>query len=218
MTSIKHKKSTIISSTSDKPKAPKTAHYVSNEELYSAYVTWYAKIEEATNNGLPEPPMPAAIGKGIIAIAENLAKKANWYNVQHWKAEMIGDAIENCLKCAKNFDINKTKNPFSYFTQTCYFSFLRTIELQQTEDYVKHKSMLLSMASNGLHNGLSDLDLNDPDIEIDTMEYNQMGVEKFIKDFEIRKFGQELALDEGAGNAGKRRRISSKANQETGFF
>jgi len=213
--SIKHKKSTIISKGSDKPKSTKSTHYVSNVDLYEAFVKWYAEIDKSKIDGTPEPQMPSIIAKGIIDIAENLAKKANWMNVSHWKSEMIGNAIENCIRYAKNFDINKTKNPFSYFTQTCYYAFLRTIEDEQITDYVKHKSMLLSMATKGLHDGLGELDEHD----VDTMEYNQNGVEKFIKDFEVKRFGQELALDEGAGNAGKRRRLLAKQEQNiTGFF
>jgi hypothetical protein len=215
--SIKHKKSTIISKGSDKPKSDKSTHYVSNAELYSAFVDWYGKIEEAKELGKPEPEMPVVISKSLVSIAQNLAKKSNWYHVSHLKDEMIGNAIENCIKCVKNFDIERTKNPFSYFTQTSYYAFLRTIDDEQELDYVKHKSMLLAMTRNGLHTSL-DVSNLDEDLDIDTLDYNQESVDKFIKDYEERKFGVSLALDEGAGNAGRRRRIASKTEEDTGIF
>jgi hypothetical protein len=126
---------------------------------------------------------------------------------------MIGAGIEDCCKGVKNFDITKSKNPFSYFTQTCFYAFLRTIEKEKKEDYVKHK-MMLNALQNNLHIQVDDEDA----VDLESMEYNQKGIEDFIKDFEIKKFGEELALDETAGLAGKRRKISNKEPKEKGLF
>jgi hypothetical protein len=52
---------------------------------------------------------------------------------------MIGDGIENCLMYAHNFNPRKSKNPFSYFTQIIYFAFLRRIEKEKKQAYVKLK-------------------------------------------------------------------------------
>ena len=37
-----------------------------------------------------------------------------------YRQEMISDGIENCLQYVHNFDPDKSKNPFSYFTQIIY--------------------------------------------------------------------------------------------------
>ena len=52
---------------------------------------------------------------------------------------MISDGIENCIQYCRNFDSNKSKNPFSYFTQIIYYAFLRRIEKEKKQAYVKYK-------------------------------------------------------------------------------
>ena len=52
---------------------------------------------------------------------------------------MISDGIENCISYCKNFNPEKSKNPFSYFTQIIYYAFLRRIEKEKKQAYIKHK-------------------------------------------------------------------------------
>jgi hypothetical protein len=54
---------------------------------------------------------------------------------------MIGDGIENCLMYLHNFNPDKSNNPFAYFTQIIYFAFVRRIQKEQKQQYIKHKSM-----------------------------------------------------------------------------
>ena len=49
------------------------------------------------------------------------------------------DGVENCVRYCKNFDPQKSKNPFSYFTQIVYYAFLRRIEREKKQTYVKYK-------------------------------------------------------------------------------
>jgi hypothetical protein len=125
--------------------------------------------------------------------------------------------VHNCVRYAEKFNPEKSKNPFSYFTQTSYYAFLRTILREKKNDYVKHKSMLNALATN-----VEQFEDIDEDFTIDVLEYNQDNIEQFIRDFEKKNFGEELALDETAGNAGKRREIKSTrlstTKEPTGFF
>ena len=43
------------------------------------------------------------------------------------------DAVENCVLYCKNFDPEKSKNPFSYFTQVCWYAFLRRISKEKRQ-------------------------------------------------------------------------------------
>lgn len=211
-----YKKSTIISDKSDKPKAKKEKHYVSNSELYEEFVKWNNSIKEAESLGKDRPQIPNSIGLAFVQIATNLARKSNWLSNSKWIEEMIGDGIEDCVRYAHKFDVEKSKNPFSYFTQTSYYAFLRRILKEKKNDYVKHKSMLNALATNADY-----MDEIDDDVNIEMLEYNQDNIEQFIRDFEKKNFGEELALDETAGNAGKRREIKSPkvvSEQPTGFF
>ena len=42
---------------------------------------------------------------------------------------------------AHNFDPENSKNPFSYFTQIIYYAFLRRIEKEKKQSYVKYRLM-----------------------------------------------------------------------------
>ena len=65
---------------------------------------------------------------------------------------MIGDAVENCLLYCNNFDPAKSQNPFSYFTQITYFAFLRRIQKEKKQNYIKYKYL----QSMDVHGDLSD--------------------------------------------------------------
>ena len=90
------KKSTIIWEGQDKPKAKKEKHYVDNKEFYKALVERKEKVDENLANDLPPPPISEYIGHCILKIAENLAKKHQFYNYK-FKDEMISDAILSCI-------------------------------------------------------------------------------------------------------------------------
>ena len=52
---------------------------------------------------------------------------------------MISDGIENCLQYIHNFDPDKSKNPFSYFTQIIYYAFIRRIQKEKKQSHIKNK-------------------------------------------------------------------------------
>ncbi len=88
----------------------------------------------------PKPQVTEYIGECFLLIAERLSTRPNFINYPY-RDEMIGDAIENCLMYAANFDPEKSKNPFAYFTQITYFAFLRRIKKEKDQDKIKYKLM-----------------------------------------------------------------------------
>ena len=116
----------------------KSNHYIDNKEFFDAMCEWKTQIQEAENQGEARPPVSDYIGICFMKIAEHLAQKPNFANYPY-KDEMIHDSIENCLMYAHNFDPNKSKNPFSYFTQIIYYAFLRRIEKEKKQNYIKFK-------------------------------------------------------------------------------
>ena len=113
-------------------------HYIDNKEFYTAMSAWKVLVIEARETDEPRPPITEYIGDCFLKIAEHLAYKPNFMNYAY-KEEMIGDGIENCLMYAHNFDPEKSKNPFSYFTQIIYYAFLRRIEKEKKQNYIKFK-------------------------------------------------------------------------------
>ena len=51
------------------------------------------------------------------------------------------DLIENALTYIHNFDPDKSKNPFAYFTQIIYYAFLRRIQKEKKQQYIKFKTI-----------------------------------------------------------------------------
>ncbi len=58
-----------------------------------------------------------------------------------FKDDMISDGIENCLHYIHNFNPEKSTNPFAYFTQIIYYAFIRRIQKEKKQLYIKFKSM-----------------------------------------------------------------------------
>ena len=115
-------------------------HYVDNKKFFAEMVKWKDLVKQAEDVGDPKPQVTEYIAECFLLIAERLSTRPNFINYPY-RDEMIGDAIENCLMYAANFDPEKSKNPFAYFTQITYFAFLRRIKKEKDQDKIKYKLM-----------------------------------------------------------------------------
>ncbi len=154
-------------------------HYVDNKKLYAAMVIFIAEYRESVANNTPKPKVPEYIGECIIKIATRLANRPNFIGYTY-KEEMIGDGIENVLAYIHNFNPDKHNNPFAYFTMIISNAFLRRLEKEKKQTYIKHKMLERSY----LNNTLSDNSENDPHVNI---EINNDGrLDNLINKFENR--------------------------------
>ena len=117
----------------------KQKHYINNQDFLTALIDYKTRCVEAEQNGKTKPNIPNYIGECFMKIAEGLSHKPNFINYTY-RDEMIADGIENCLMYFENFDPNKSKNPFAYFTQVIYFAFLRRIQKEKKQLYIKYKA------------------------------------------------------------------------------
>lgn len=115
-------------------------NYVNNKEFYDAMVVYKKSVREAEESGDKEPPIPNYIGECIYQIANRLSYKPNFVNYSY-RDEMVADGLENAIMAINNFDPEKSTNPFAYFTQIIYYAFLRRIQKEKKQLYVKHKVM-----------------------------------------------------------------------------
>lgn len=113
-------------------------NYIDNETFFSEVKDWKEQLNSAEAAGEKKPPVSEYIGKCFWDIAENLSHKSNFCNYP-FREDMVGDAVENCLMYAHNFDPEKSKNPFSYFTQITYYAFIRRIEKEKKQQFIKYK-------------------------------------------------------------------------------
>lgn len=115
------------------------AHYINNKDFLEKISEYKEKVELSKKENKKKPKLPDYVGECFMKIAENLSHKPNFLSYT-FRDEMIGDAIENCLMYVDNFDPKKSNNPFAYFTQITYYAFLRRIQKEKKQLYVKYKS------------------------------------------------------------------------------
>jgi hypothetical protein len=119
--------------------ASKPKQYVNNADFLAALIDYKEKCKIAKADKKSPPAIPNYIGECFMKIAEGLSHKPNFINYTY-RDEMISDGIENCLMYFDNFNPDKSKNPFAYFTQIIYFAFLRRISKEKKQQYVKYKA------------------------------------------------------------------------------
>lgn len=111
------------------------ADYVDNKTLYDEFVKWKAAL--AVN---PETRMPESIGDSIMKIANGFT---NYWRFSRytdtWKELMVGDAVETCIKYAKNFNPEEYTNAHAYITMICARSFFNRIEKEKEKEAAKYK-------------------------------------------------------------------------------
>ena len=134
-----------------KKKAKEKPHYVDNKKFLQAMIDW----RETWPNEENIPPVTDYIGECFLKIAQHLSFRPNFINYSY-KEEMIGDGIENCLQYVNNFDPEKSKNPFSYFTQIIYYAFIRRIQKEKKQTHTKHKIIEKNMMPTFDQNPLDD--------------------------------------------------------------
>tara|TARA_B100000424_G_C22922512_1_gene490854 strand:+ start:711 stop:1181 length:471 start_codon:yes stop_codon:yes gene_type:complete len=113
-------------------------HYVNNKEFLEALVIFKAQCARAEEAGEKRPPISNYIGECFLKIATHLSYKPNFVNYM-FREDMICDGIENCVQYIQNFNPDKSKNPFAYFTQIIYYAFLRRIQKEKRQLEIKNK-------------------------------------------------------------------------------
>ena len=116
----------------------KSEHYVNNKQLLEALIVYRAKVAHAKENDLPKPRITNYLGECFLKIATHLSYKPNFVNYM-FREDMISDCIENCVQYIHNFDPEKSKNPFAYFTQIIHYAFLRRIQKEKKQLEIKTK-------------------------------------------------------------------------------
>ena len=122
---------------SKRKKTPR--NYINNADFCDALIKYKEDCVVAVEAGKPEPRIPNYIGECFMKLAEGLARRPNFFGYSY-KDEMIADGIENCLTYFRNFDPEKTKNPFAYFTKILWWCFVRRIQKEKKQQYIKYKA------------------------------------------------------------------------------
>ena len=101
-------------------------HYVNNADFLQALIEYRLKVKEAKEADKEKPRLTNYIGECFLKIADHLSRKPNFISYS-FREEMISDGIENCIQYVDNFDPDKSKNPFAYFTQIIFHFTCRSL-------------------------------------------------------------------------------------------
>ena len=130
----------------EKMKPQDKPHYVNNKEFSLAVVDYCNRLQKAQKQKSKKIPIvDNYIAECFLKIAEGLSHKSNFIRYTY-REEMVMDAVENCLKAIKNYDIDTatrtgTPNAFAYFTQISWYAFLRRIDKEKKQQDIKLKYM-----------------------------------------------------------------------------
>ena len=178
-------------------------NYINNLDFYDAIVEYKLKCDIAGQDALPKPQISRYIGECFNKLAEGLARRPNFFGYSY-RDDMVFDGIENCLRYIENFNPEKTKNPFAYFTQILWWAFVRRIKKEKTQQYIKYKATenfgILDSAEFMEHGdgNVKQLEVYDNQYEyIRKYEEAEMKkLEKVVKDKKIKILGIEQFLED----------------------
>ena len=156
-------------------KAKNKPHYVDNKKFLQAMTEYRDKCNKAEEKGRKKPPVTNYIGECFLKIANHLSYRPNFINYTY-RDDMISDGIENCLQYMRNFNPEKSNNPFAYFTQIIYYAFIRRIQKEKKQQDVKAKLI----ASSGSEMMLDSLTGDDAQYKNQMLEFLQRNVKESV--------------------------------------
>ena len=123
--------------------AKKKPHYINNKDFSLAVVEYVKSVNKAREKNKPDPKVTDYIATSFLKISEGLSHRPNFVRYTY-REEMVMDAVENCLRAIGNYNIETATrtgkpNAFSYFTQICYFAFIRRISKEKKQQDIKMK-------------------------------------------------------------------------------
>ena len=154
-------------------KAKEKPHYVDNKKFLEAMIEYRDRCEKAKNRNRKKPDVTNYIGECFLKIANHLSYRPNFINYT-FRDDMISDGIENCLQYMDNFNPDKSKNPFAYFTQIIYYAFIRRIQKEKKQIQIKSKLI----ANTGVENMMDQLQGDDTQYQSQLLDFLQRNLKE----------------------------------------
>lgn len=96
--------------------------YINNGEFFKAILKW-------REDGCPKP-IPNYIAECFMNIVKEYGTKRNFSGYSYIQ-DMKSEALEHCVRYADRFDPEKSRNPFSYFTQITHNAFIQFLNKEK---------------------------------------------------------------------------------------
>ena len=174
-------------------KAKNKAHYVNNKEFSEAVMDYAIQVKEAREKSKDIPKVTDYIARCFIKIAEGLSHRPNFVRYTY-REEMVMDAVENCLRAIGNYNIETATrtgkpNAFSYFTQICYYAFIRRITKEKKQQDIKFKFIEKMGIEDFVAMGMDEEGAEETAAYVDTLRQRISAVR--TKDTAIKTFAKE---------------------------
>jgi hypothetical protein len=168
-------------------------HYVNNKEFSYAVVDYVKSVNDAEEKNQTPPKVTDYIATCFMKISEGLSHRPNFVRYTY-RDEMVMDAVENCLRAIRNYKIEtatRTGNPnaFSYFTQICFFAFIRRITKEKKQQDIKHRFIERMGVEDFMDMGMDAQAANDTRAYVDQLK-SRIDVIK-TKDEAVKQFAKE---------------------------
>lgn len=174
-------------------KAKAKPHYVNNRDFSEAVMDYAISVRKAKKKDQTIPTVTDYIAKCFIRIAEGLSHRPNFVRYTY-REEMVMDAVENCLRAINNYNIETATrtgkpNAFSYFTQICYFAFIRRITKEKKQQDIKFKFIEKMGIEDFVQMGMDNDTANETMAYVDTLRQRISTVRQ--KDTILKEFAKE---------------------------
>ena len=181
-----------------KLKPKEKPHYVNNREFSEAVFDYATEARAAKESNSDMPVVTDYIASCFIKIAEGLSHRPNFVRYTY-REEMVMDAVENCLRAIGNYNIEAATrtgkpNAFSYFTQICYFAFIRRITKEKKQQDIKFKYIEKMGVEDFVAMGMDDAGAEQTLQYVDTLRQRISTVR--AKDEKLKEFAKEEKIRE----------------------
>ncbi len=181
-----------------KLKPKEKAHYVNNKEFSQAVMDYAVECRDCREKDKQVPKVTDYIARCFIKISEGLSHRPNFVRYTY-REEMVMDAVENCLRAIGNYKIETATrtgkpNAFSYFTQICYYAFIRRIMKEKKQQDIKFKFIEKMGIDDFIQAGMDGETANETMAYVDTLRQRIGEVRK--KDTAIKDFAKKEKIKE----------------------
>ena len=181
-----------------KLKPKQKAHYVNNKEFSQAVMDYAVECRDCREKDKQVPKVTDYIARCFIKISEGLSHRPNFVRYTY-REEMVMDAVENCLRAIGNYKIETATrtgkpNAFSYFTQICYYAFIRRIMKEKKQQDIKFKFIEKMGIDDFIQAGMDGETANETMAYVDTLRQRIGEVRK--KDTAIKDFAKKEKIKE----------------------
>tara|TARA_Y100000385_G_scaffold80506_1_gene82123 strand:- start:1237 stop:1812 length:576 start_codon:yes stop_codon:yes gene_type:complete len=167
-------------------------HYVNNKEFSQAVMDYAIAARAAKEAEKATPTVTNYIATCFMKISEGLSHRPNFVRYTY-REEMVMDGVENCLRAINNYKIEtatRTGNPnaFSYFTQICFFAFIRRITKEKKQQEIKFRFIEKMGIEDFAAMGMDDAGAQQTMEYVDTLRQR---IDKIrVKDDKIKEFAK----------------------------